>query len=90
MEGQSYGYGYPGQQDGGNLQFFPTSYSDDDGTGGAYDFNPSSGGEGAQFMSHPMAAMGSGSMEGSTTGFEDEPPLLEGLLLPEPLILFLF
>ncbi|ELR22531.1 Yip1 domain family, member 5, putative [Acanthamoeba castellanii str. Neff] len=77
MEGQ--GYGYP-QQDQ-SLQFFPTSYSDDDGMsgGGGFDFN-AAGAEGSgQFMSQPLGLSSSGHMEGNTSGFEDEPPLLEEL-----------
>ena len=79
MEGQGYGYGYP-QQDQ-SLQFFPTSYTDDDGMsgGGGFDFN-AAGTEGSgQFMSQPLGMSSSGHMEGNTSGFEDEPPLLEGM-----------
>jgi hypothetical protein len=83
MEGQSYGYGYPQDQ---SLQFFPTSYDDDTGGGGGgsggFDFNPAGGDSSGQFMSQPMSLSSSGQMEGNTSGFEDEPPLLEGSPTP--------
>lgn len=50
-----------------DMSFFPTSYADGQSSGGAYNSYPST--------SNYMPQSTSGSYQ---TGFEDEPPLLEG------------
>jgi len=69
--------GHGGVHQGDGLSFFPSNYSDDmsGAAAGSYELS----GEGTQFLSHPLGGSMGGAMEGSTTSFEDEPPLLEEL-----------
>jgi len=70
MEG---GYNYPqAQQD---MQFFSSNYGEEEGADGLLFNSPSAEGGPSRFSSYAVG------IDGNTSGFEEEPPLLEGTQL---------